>query len=108
MLTGIFLPQTRKCIVTNRTARTGSCAEWPRFFHHLNNFFMKNSNVSPAVGRQRQTIGLETILLWIIIAIGVVGVAVLYSGTDDRDTTALAAGASSEAPAAPVARIGNP
>ncbi|GEM_PF-2106438 len=69
---------------------------------------MKSSNVSPAVGRQRQTLGLETILLWIIIAVGVAGVVMLYSGTDDRDTTELAAGASSEAPAARVAALRNP
>ena len=51
---------------------------------------MKSSNISPVVGRQKQANGLETLLLWIIIAIGIAGVALLFSDTEKRDTTVLA------------------
>ena len=70
---------------------------------------MKSSKVVPAVGRQRQAGGLETILLWIIIAVGVAGVVLLYNGTEKRDTAALAAGANLDQPGeSEIARLSNP
>ena len=70
---------------------------------------MKSNNITPAVGRQQQTRGLETLLLWIIIAIGVAGVVILFSGTEKRDTTVLAAEVSGVTPeTGSVARLSNP
>ena len=70
---------------------------------------MKSNNTMSAVGRQQQTRGLETLLLWIIIAVGLAGVVLLFSGTEKRDTTVLAAEVSGVSPeTGNVARLSNP
>lgn len=43
------------------------------------------------MSRQPQASRLETFLLWIIIVIGMTGLALLYSGASARDTSVIVA-----------------
>lgn len=58
---------------------------------------MKSSNLQPGIPRPTQAFSLETLLLWIMLALGLAGVFFLYSGTISRDASVVVASADTQA-----------